>query len=92
MVTTYQFRDGPSWGDVKENYDFDHPKMRTLEEDVRRHGVRIPIPVDYEQKPPKVVDGHTRLAMAERVGLKRVPTEHHDEFDYWVFGPGSEQR
>jgi hypothetical protein len=83
MTSGFQFADGPDWKSVQNNYNFKDPKMRAIQEDIRRRGVREPIPVDYEQTPPKVIDGHTRLALAERAGLKKVPVEHHDEFDYY---------
>ena len=84
MTTKFQYADGPSWDAVKDNYVFGAPNMRAMQSDIRKNGIQKPIPVDYEQKPPKVIDGHTRLALAERAGLTHVPTEHHDEFEYSV--------
>jgi hypothetical protein len=61
--------------------------MVAMEDDVRRHGILVPVPVDYFQDPPKVLDGHTRLAIAKRLGLRDVPTQNYDEFLYHLDFP-----
>jgi len=86
MTSRFHFADGDNWAEVRDNYNFDAPNMRAMQDDIKRNGIREPIPVDYSQNPPKVVDGHTRLALAERAGLQTVPTVDVDEFDYNVFG------
>lgn len=87
----FAFNDGPDWETVSANYRWDHPKMREFEDHIARHGIQKPIPIDYGQSPPKVLDGHTRLAAAERVGHTTVPVEHHDQFDYEWDHPFEEQ-
>lgn len=72
----YTFADADSWPEVKENYDLDHPTMRAMFDDVKRNGVRKPIRIDYEQEPPQVVDGHTRLMAAEAAGHEHIPVKH----------------
>jgi 2'-5' RNA ligase len=90
VIHHFKFSDGDNWHEVLDNYDFDHPIWRGREADVKRNGVREPVPVDYGQEPPKVLDGHTRLALAQRVGLKQVPTQHYDEMHYHIDHPYGE--
>lgn len=88
----FAFNDGPDWETVSGNYRWNAPQMRAFEDHIRRHGIQKPIPIDYGQTPPKVLDGHTRLAAAERVGHTTVPVEHHDQFDYEWHHPFEEQK
>jgi len=76
ITQNYHFADGGSWQDVKDNYDQNHPAMRAMREDIRQNGIQKPILIDYDQDPPEVVDGHTRLMHAEALGMKHVPVEH----------------
>lgn len=69
---------GGSWDDVRKNFLWNHPDNRAFVEDVRRHGVQRPIPIDYESDPPRVMNGHRRLLAAERAGVQRVPTRQHE--------------
>ncbi len=90
VINHFVFSDGDTWKSVLENYDFDHPKMKAMQADILHNGIKNPIPVDYSQIPPKVLDGHTRLAMAQRNGMKQVPTVNWDEFDYHSIHPYGE--
>ena len=49
------------------------PPWEARREDIRRNGIKDPIPIDYGQDPPKVLDGYTRLSVAHQLGLKVVP-------------------
>lgn len=80
ITKNYQFADGDSWEEVRDNYNLDHPKMQKMKEDIRQNGIKKPIAIDYEQSPPKVLDGHTRLVHAESLGMKHVPVRHVEQF------------
>lgn len=80
-LLTYKPTDGATWAEVHDNYDWDHPKMRDLVEDVRRNGVKEPVMVDYENTPPTVEDGHTRVLAAHRAGVTHVPVRQGSSFD-----------
>lgn len=75
ITKNYRFADGDSWQDVKDNYVMDRSN-RAMREDIRQNGIKKPILIDYDQSPPEVVDGHTRLYHAEALGMKHVPVEH----------------
>lgn len=76
IVHNFAFADGDSWDEVKANYDTSHPSQRKLRQDIKDNGIREPIKIDYDQSPPEVVDGHTRLMHAESLGHTHVPVEH----------------
>jgi hypothetical protein len=86
ITRNYKFADGQSWDEVKANYDTSHPAHREMHEDVRRNGIREPIVVDYNQDPPEVVDGHTRLMHAEALGMDKVPVRHNTFADHHYYG------
>jgi hypothetical protein len=86
ITSNYSFADGDSWPEVKENYDTNHPRMKSMFDDVRRNGVTEPIRIDYEQSPPQVVDGHTRLMAAEAAGHTHVPVKHGTFADVHYYG------
>lgn len=77
MLDNYRPYDFDTWDEVRDNNVWDHPKMRAFVDDIRRRGVLRPIPVDYEQDPPQVRNGHTRLLAAELAGVETVPTRQH---------------
>lgn len=89
ILDNYRPYDFPTWDEVRDNNVWDHPRMRDFVDDVRRNGVQRPIPIDYEQDPPQVRNGHTRLLAAERAGIETVPTRQHQG---WVDpdDPGNE--
>lgn len=72
----YRFADADSWPEARENFIEDHPASRAMREDIRQNGIKKPILIDYDQDPPEVVDGHSRLWHAEALGMKHVPVEH----------------
>lgn len=76
LTKHYTHADGPSWDAVKHGYIEGHPANQEMREDIRQNGIKVPIKVDYDQSPPQVVDGHTRLWHAEALGLKEVPVQH----------------
>jgi GNAT superfamily N-acetyltransferase len=82
ILNNFQFADGPNWNAVLDNYEFSAPTLQKMQATIKANGINVPIPIDYSQSPPKVVDGHTRLAMAQRVGMTRVPVDSVDEFMY----------
>lgn len=80
ILDNYRPYDFDTWDEVRDNINWDDPSMREFVEDVRRNGVKHPIPVDYEQDPPQVRNGHTRLLAAERAGTETVPARQHEGF------------
>lgn len=74
ILDNYLPSDGATWDEVRGNYLWDHPKMRSFVDDVRRNGVQRPVPIDYGQDPPRVENGHTRILAAERAGVETVPS------------------
>ena len=78
----YSFADGDSWPEVRDNFVMDHPSMRRMRDDIRQNGIQKPIAIDYEQTPPRVLDGHTRLAHAEALGMSHVPVRHVTQFEH----------
>jgi hypothetical protein len=80
MLAHYAPSDFDTWGEVRHNFNWHEPGMQSFVDDVRRNGVRRPIPVDYEQDPPQVRNGHMRLLAAERAGVTHVPTRQHEGF------------
>lgn len=86
ITNEYSFADADSWPEAKENYNIDHPKMRAFFDDVKRNGVQKPIRIDYEQSPPQVVDGHTRLMAAEAAGHTHIPVKHGTFADVHYYG------
>ena len=80
MLAHYQPTDFGTWAEVDHNFNWDVPENREFVEDVRRNGVRRPIPVDYESDPPRVMNGHRRLLSAHRAGVGTVPTRQHEGF------------
>jgi GNAT superfamily N-acetyltransferase len=85
ILTTFRFADAPTWSAVKDNYHLDQLARHPDREDIRQHGIREPIAVDYEQDPPEVVDGHTRLIHAEALGLKHVPVKNTTFADHHYY-------
>jgi ribosomal protein S18 acetylase RimI-like enzyme len=80
MLAHYQPTDFGTWAEVDHNFNWDVPENSEFVEDVRRNGVRRPIPVDYESDPPRVMNGHRRLLAAHRAGVETVPTRQHEGF------------
>jgi hypothetical protein len=80
MLAHYQPTDFGTWAEVDHNFNWDVPENSEFVEDVRRNGVRRPIPVDYESSPPRVMNGHRRLLAARRAGVLTVPTRQHEGF------------
>jgi hypothetical protein len=80
MLAHYKPYDFDTWAEARDNIVWDHPSVRAFVADVARNGVKRPIPVDYEQDPPQVRNGHTRLLAAERAGITHVPTRQHEGF------------
>lgn len=76
IIQNYRFADGDSWEEVRDNYDPDHPATHKMRKDIKENGVREPIKIDYDQSPPEVVDGHTRLWHAHELGHEHIPVEH----------------
>jgi GNAT superfamily N-acetyltransferase len=93
MLAHYRPTDAESWDQVRDNIVWEHPSVKAFVDDVRAHGVRRPIPVDYEADPPQVMNGHTRLLAAEKAGVEWVPTRQHqgwldpDDPDAYGRGP-----
>jgi hypothetical protein len=81
MLDHYKPYDFPTWKEVSDNSYWHHPVMRAFVDHIRQHGVQRPIPVDYEQDPPMVRNGHTRLLAAERAGRTHVPTRQWQWMD-----------
>jgi 8-oxo-dGTP diphosphatase len=81
ILNHYKPYDFDTWDEVRDNIIWDHPEMRAMVDDVRRNGVRRPVPIDYEQDPPVVRNGHTRVLAAEMAGLTRVPVRQHEWMD-----------
>lgn len=77
MLASYRPYDFDTWPEVEDNFHWDHPVMRAFVDHIRRNGVQRPIPVDYEQNPPQVRNGHTRLLSARRAGITKVPTRQY---------------
>jgi len=78
ILAHYQPTDFGTWAEVDHNFNWDVPENREFVEDVRRNGVRRPVPVDYESSPPKVMNGHRRVLAAHRAGIETVPTRQHE--------------
>ncbi|MCW2929909.1 MAG: hypothetical protein JWM19_871 [Actinomycetia bacterium] len=78
ILDHYKPYDADTWDEVRGFTDWDHPKVRAFVDDIGRRGVLRPIPIDYEQDPPQVRNGHTRLLSAERAGVETVPTRQHE--------------
>jgi hypothetical protein len=85
ILRTFRFADAPNWEAVKANYDLDHPAHREMREHIRQHGIQEPIAIDYEQDPPEVVDGHTRLIHAEELGHHSVPVKNTTFADHHYY-------
>lgn len=81
IMMFYKPSDGDSWSEVHNNYDWEHPKLKGFVDDVKRNGVTRPIPVDYDQKPPQVKNGHTRVLAAFRAGVSHVPVRDWEWLD-----------
>ena len=81
MLDHYRPYDFDTWDEVRHNINWHTPELRAFVDDVRRNGVKRPIPVDYEQDPPQVKNGHTRLLAAERAGIETVPVRQHEFMD-----------
>ena len=78
----YQHEPGRrAWQSVKDTYEHSWPGWERRRQDIRDNGVQRPIGIDYEEDPPRVRNGHTRLMLAEQVGLDKVPVKHLDRFD-----------
>jgi hypothetical protein len=77
ILDHYLPSDFDTWQEVRDNNDWNHPLSREFVEDVRRNGIRRPVPIDYEQDPPRVMNGHTRTLAAEMAGVETVPTRQH---------------
>lgn len=86
ILNTFAFADAPSWQEVKDNYHLDRLASHPDREDIRQHGIREPIAVDYGQSPPQVVDGHTRLIHAEALGLTHVPVKNTTFAEHHYYG------
>lgn len=82
----YRPSDGASWQEVHDGYDWGHPSMRAMVADVAQNGVREPVRVDYEQHPPQITDGHTRVLAAHKAGVDRVPVRHGSSWDLKMEG------
>ena len=80
ILDHYKPTDFDTWDEVRDNHYWHHPKMQAFVEDVQAAGVQRPIPIDYEQDPPRVMNGHTRLLAAEKAGLHDVPVRQHQGF------------
>ena len=89
ILNTFAFTDGNDWAEVASLYKYipEVPEMQAMQDDISAHGIKTPIVIDYSQTPPKVLDGHTRLAMAERLGITTVPVLDYDESDYHLNHP-----
>jgi ribosomal protein S18 acetylase RimI-like enzyme/2'-5' RNA ligase len=81
ILDHYKPSDADTWDEVREDMDFRPGMMghaRSVYEEVRDAGeVKRPIPIDYEQDPPRVMNGHTRVLSAEQAGVEHVPTRQH---------------
>lgn len=73
--------DGATWQEVHDNYNWDHHSLRDFVADVRRNGVTRPVPVDYDQDPPQVKNGHTRILAAMKAGVSHVPVRDYEWLD-----------
>lgn len=73
ILSAYRPSDGKDWDEVESNYRWEHPKNREFVADVRKNGVQRPVPIDYDETPPVVKNGHTRILAAKRAGQRRVP-------------------
>jgi hypothetical protein len=80
ILASYVPHDADAWDEVRANYRWESPSMREFVADVARNGVQRPVPIDYTQDPPKVMNGHTRLLSAERAGRETVPVRQHAGF------------
>lgn len=83
-LLSYQPTDGDTWDEVRELHNWDHPKKRSLVEDIRHNGVKEPVMVDYENDPPTVEDGHTRILAAHKAGVTHVPVQQGSRFDFYM--------
>lgn len=77
ILSHYLPSDFDTWDEVRDNNDWNHPVRRDFVDDIRRNGVTRPVPIDYEQDPPRVMNGHTRVLAAEMAGVSEVPTRQH---------------
>lgn len=77
-VMSYQPTDGANWDEVEDNYVWDHPKVQKFVQHVAEHGVKRPISVDYDESPPKVMDGHTRALAVLKAGHTHIPVKAYD--------------
>ena len=50
-----------------------------LIEDIRKHGIKVPIKVEFKNRYFDVRNGHHRLAIAEILGIILVPLEFYEE-------------
>jgi hypothetical protein len=80
MLRHYAPTDFGTWAEVDHNVNWHVPEVASFVADVARNGVKRPIPVDYEQDPPRVMNGHKRLLAAARAGVETVPTRQHEGF------------
>lgn len=81
ILKHYQPTDGKDWQEVHDNYVWDHPTHQAFIRDIKANGVREPIPVNYENDPPTVENGHTRVLAAHKAGITHVPVKDYEWFD-----------
>lgn len=81
ILEHYRPTDADTWEKVHNNYNWNHPKMHAFVEDIWRNGVHTPVPINYENDPPTVENGHTRVLAAHKAGVKRVPVKDYEWFE-----------
>src|SRR6185312_2016226 len=70
--------DFETWDEVRGNINWDHPEVAEFARHIAEHGVQRPVPIDYREDPPRVMNGHTRLIAAERGKVADVPVRQHE--------------
>jgi hypothetical protein len=77
-LLSFQPTDFPTWQEVHDNFDWDHPKVKAFVADIAKRGVRKPVRVDYENDPPTIENGHTRILAAQKAGRTHVPVRQYE--------------
>lgn len=75
---SYQPTDFPTWKEVHDNFYWHKPALKNFVANIKEHGVKKPVRVDYENDPPTVENGHTRILAAAKAGLSHVPVKQYE--------------
>ena len=78
IINHFKPSDFDTWDEVRNNIDWEAPEPKAFLEHVRANGVQRAIPIDYEQDPPVVMNGHTRLMAAYLTHQSKVPVRQHE--------------